>query len=381
MIYLDNSATTPLCAGAKNAIEYAMEHFGNPSSLHFAGEEGAKIKKDARDTLLKALDARKEQYELVFTSGGTEANNLAIFGVANAKNYKNPKILISDSEHPCILEPCKRLAEKGFRVVQIPTRGGRLDEEVFYKELDENTVLVSFMSVNNETGAVYRIKPLFDAAHQKNPKVLCHTDGVQAFLKISFTPKTTGADLLTVSSHKVHGPKGCGGLLISKEVLKRKALLSLICGGGQEDGLRSGTENTLGIAGFAGAVAEKAAGLKENAEKMRTLRAFLLSRLPEEIHPNLPESPAPHILSLTLPNIKSQTALNFLSSKGICVSSGSACANNGGHQSYVLTAFGLTEKEADSTLRISLSEDNTEEELLVLLNALEEATRTLVRFR
>lgn len=381
MIYLDNSATTPLCEGARNAIEYAMEHFGNPSSLHFAGEEGARIKKNAKDTLLKALDAPQEHYEFTFTSGGTEANNLAIFGVANAKNHKNPKILISDSEHPCILEPCKRLAERGFRVVHIPTKGGRLDEEVFYEELDETTILVSFMSVNNETGAVYKIKPLFEAAHRKNPRILCHTDGVQAFLKIPFTPQTTGADLLTVSSHKVHGPKGCGGLLISKEVLKRKALLPLICGGGQENGLRSGTENTLGIAGFAGAVAEKAANLRENAKKMGALRNFLLSHLPKEIHPNLPESPAPHILSITLPNIKSQTALNFLSSKGICVSSGSACANNGKHKNYVLAAFGLTEKEADSTLRISLSEDNTEEELLTLLRALEEATCTLVRFR
>ncbi len=381
MIYFDNSATTPLCAGAKRKIEEAMERFGNPSSLHSEGLAAVVLKNEAREIIFRALDARKEQYELIFTSGGTEANNLAVFGVARAKHIKNPKILISDSEHPCIDAPCMHLAQEGFTVVKIPTVGGVLDQERFLREADENTVLVSLMSVNNETGAVYDIKPLFEEAKRRNPKVLCHTDGVQAFLKIPFSPRLTGADMMTVSSHKVHGPKGCGALLVSREVLKRRALLPVLLGGGQEGGYRSGTENMIGIAGFGGAVAEKSHTFLEDCKKMQALRAYLLTNLPKECKANLPAVSAPHILSITLPQIKSQTALNYLSSRGICVSSGSACANNGGHKSYVLKAFGLNDKQADSTLRISFSAENTNKEVDAFLSVLQDALETLVRFR
>ncbi len=383
MIYLDNSATTPLCVGAREKIEEAMDRFGNPSSLHFAGNDGATLKNEARDVLYRALDARKDRFSLIFTSGGTEANNLAIFGAARAKRYKNPKILVSDSEHPSILEPCARLAEEGFKVVKISTRGGMLDEEEFLSEIDGNTVLVSVMTVNNETGAVYgeSIKKLFESAHRINPKVICHTDAVQAFLKIPLSPRLTGADMITVSSHKVHGPKGCGALLVSREILKKKALLPVVCGGGQEEGYRSGTENTLGIAGFGGAVHENMKTFENDMKKVAELRTYLLCRLPKEVSVNLPAVPAPHILSITLPNIKSQTALNFFSGKKICVSSGSACSSNGGHRSYVLRAFGLDDFQADSTLRISLSKENTKEELDTFLEALREGINQLVRFK
>ena len=382
MIYLDNGATTPLCKSAIEKMNEAMVSFGNPSSLHSEGLKAKALKDESRALLYKALNIRKEQYEIFFTSGGTEANNLALFGVARAKNHKNPKIIISDSEHPCIDEPARRLESEGFRVVRLCTKGGKIDKNEFLATMDEQTILVSIMSVNNETGAIYPVKELFTLAKRINPKVLCHTDAVQAFTKIPLNPASLGADLMTVSAHKIHGPKGCGALIVHKEVLKRRALLPLICGGGQENGMRSGTENTVCIAGFGGAIAENLPKMQENIEKMKELRAYLLEKLPSEISANLPESPAPHVLSITLPQIKSETALHALSARGICVSNGSACSSNGGgHKNSVLSAFGLSEKQADSTLRVSFSPENTKEDVDALILALEECLATLVRFK
>jgi cysteine desulfurase len=382
MIYLDNGATTPLCCGAKEQMATAISSFGNPSSLHFAGLEAKNLKEQTRRQLYSAVNARKEQYEIFFTSGGTEANNLAVFGVARAKNYKNPKIIITDSEHPCIAEPAKRLESDGFTVVRLSTVGGKINMDEFLAAMDERTILVSIMSVNNETGAIYPVKALFSAAKRINPSVICHTDAVQALTKIPLSPTLTGADMITVSAHKIHGPKGCGALLVHKELLKRRALLPLVCGGGQENGMRSGTENVIGIAGFGGALAENLPKMQENIEKMKELRAYLLEKLPCEITANLPENPAPHVLSITLPQIKSETALHALSAKGICVSNGSACSSNGGgHKNTVLSAFGLSEKQADSTLRVSFSAENTKEEVDALVLALEDCLKTLVRFK
>ena len=381
MIYLDNSATTPLCGGAKEAMGEAIAHFGNPSSRHTAGREGAELVARARAALFRALDAREENWEILFTSGGTEANNLALFGSFYAKKRRAPKLIVTDSEHPCILEPCRRLEEAGCRVVRLRTAGGKIDEEQFREEMDENVFLLSLMSVNNETGAVYPVKRLFDEARAVNPQVICHTDAVQAFLKIPFTVRSCGADMITLSAHKVHGPKGCGALALSREMVKRKALLPQIVGGGQQGGLRSGTENTVGIAGFGGAVREKYPLFASDAEKMEDLRAYLIAALPREIAVNDPPAHAPHIVSLTLPDIKSETALNFLSGRGICVSAGSACASNGRHKSHVLAAYGLSERQTDSTLRVSLSAENEKSDLDALAGALTEALETLVRFR
>ena len=381
MIYFDNSATTPLCAGAKQEMSRAIGNFGNPSSLHAAGQSAAQILNTARAQIGAALDARKDKFEIVFTSGGTEGNNLALFGVLNAKNYKNPKIITSDSEHPCVLEPCKVLEAQGVRVVRLRTVGGKLDEEQFDAEMDGDVCLVSLMHVNNETGAVYPVGRFFEKAKAKSPQVICHTDAVQAFLKIPLSMRSLGADLVTLSAHKIGGPKGCGALVISRDLIKRKALLPLLYGGGQMGNLRSGTENTVGIAGFGGAAEEKHASFAENAEKTARLRAYLAARLPDEVAVNDPPVHAPHILSLTLPNIKSETALNFFSARGICVSNGSACASNGKHKSYVLAAYGLTDKQVDSTIRVSLSAENTEKEVDEFVGALDEALGTLVRFK
>ena len=381
MIYFDNSATTPLCAGAKEAIGRAVEHFGNPSSLHAVGVAAKELVERTRQALYRSIDAREEKQEIVFTSGGTESNNLAILGSAFAKNRRRPKILITDSEHPCINEPCRLLEQKGFSVARIGTRGGRIDEERFREELNEDVFLISFMLVNNETGAVYDVPRLFCEAKERFPEVLCHTDAVQAFMKIPLTMRALHADMVTLSSHKIGGPKGCGALVVDKNVIKRKALTPMLVGGGQEKGLRSGTQNVIGISGFGGAVTEKTESYVKGAAQMEKLRGKIIGMLPGEILVNDPPRHAPHILSLTLPNVKSETAVHFLSGKGICVSNGSACSSNGGHKSGVLIAYGLSEKQADATLRVSLSEENTEEDCEALVFALNEALETLVRFK
>lgn len=379
-LYFDNSATTPLCAGAKERIAKAIDCFGNPSSLHFRGLEAEKLIQAARKDILASLHA-KRGYRLFFTSGGTEANNLAILGALGAKNYKNPKIILTDSEHPCVKNPALALQEKGVEVVFLSTRGGAVDENQLFDALTDNTVLLSVMSVNNETGAVYPVERLFRMAKQKVPGILCHTDAVQAFLKIDFSPAEAAADLVTVSAHKIHGPKGAGALAVSEDIFRRKALSPLLLGGGQEEGLRSGTENTIGICGFGGAAAQGLAGFSPARERMAEIRAYLIANLPDGVVPNLPPVAAPHILSVTCRGIKSETMLHFLSERGICVSSGSACSSHGKHENYVLAAFGLSPEDADCTIRISLSGENTREEASLLLDALADGMKSLVRIK
>lgn len=378
-IYLDNSATTPMNEGAVDAMHKAIEDFGNPSSLHALGHLAEKNINSARETIAAALGIKKDSYKIFFTSGGTEANNLAITGCALAKNYKNPKIIVSDSEHPCILEPVKALAAKGFEVVYLPTVGGKIDEQAFVDAMDKNTVLVSIMAVNNETGAIYDIKKLFSYAKRINPDVICHTDAVQAFLKIPFSPAMVGADLVSISSHKVHGPKGCGGLVVSKNIITSKKIAPQLLGGGQEGGVRSGTENTIGIMGFGGAVGQLYPKFREDFRIMTELKDYLISNLPESIKANIPIASAPHVINITLPSIKSETMLHFLSSKGIYVSSGSACSSHKQTQSHVLLGYGLSAHEADCSLRISISAENTKEQLDRLIEELKNGLETLVR--
>jgi cysteine desulfurase len=234
------------------------------------------------------------------------------------------------------------------------------------------------MHVNNETGARYDVPRLFAAAKRKYPNLLTHTDCVQAFGKIPLSATSLGADLITLSAHKIGGPKGVGALYISERVRRTKAISPVIFGGGQELGLRSGTENTIGIAGF-GAAAETIPSQLAEMERVSALRARLLAALPAEIVANQPAVAAPHILSITLPHIKSETMLNLLSGKGICVSAGSACASHGKGGSPTLLAFGLTNEQADTTLRISLSHTTTDAEIDAFLSALTEGLRTLVR--
>lgn len=385
-IYLDNSATTPLCAEAVEAIQNAIVCYGNPSSLHSMGLVARKSVEEARKNLLSALDVRvPTTRRVIFTSCGSEANNLALYGVLRAKKFRFlPRIITTDSEHPSILEPLRNLEERGeAEVVKLSTKGGKLDLQELSAALNDRTVLVTLMQVNNETGAVYDIAAAFRLAKQKCPTVLTHTDLTQGFLKVLPTGgyDKLGADLITISGHKIHAPKGVGALIVSADVLKSKRLIPHLYGGGQEGGLRSGTENVMGIAALGAAAKAGKSAAAADVQRMAELREQFVEALPDSVRVNLPAVSAPHIVSLTLPRIKSQSALNALSAKGIYVSSGSACSSHGGHGSYVLLAFGLSPENADCTLRVSLSRYTTDLELLAAADAIREVCDTMIQIR
>ena len=385
MIYLDNSATTELCAAAKERMLEAMEHYGNPSSKHKEGIEAKKLTDRARESVKRLLCMNGASPDkLVFTSCGTESNNMAILGSVYAKKRKaGDRIITTNSEHPSVDATLKCLEGEGFEVIRLKTVGGALDFEEFKGYLNDRVILVSLMMVNNETGAVYDVAKFFSEAKKKNPDIVTHCDAVQGFLKIPFNPKKLGADLISISSHKIHGPKGVGGLYISAQIIKRRLISPHMCGGGQEEGLRSGTENVIGICGFGGACEEGYKNFRDNVAKMTELRD-ICTRLATDAggRVNLPAGEcAPHIVSITLPQIKSETMLNFLSSKNICVSAGSACSSHSRNISSSLIGFGISEKDADSTIRVSISEFNTQGDIIAFANALKDGISTLVRIK
>ncbi len=385
MIYLDNSATTSLSSAAVDAMREAMETYGNPSSLHAVGQAAHALLSRARGQVAGALGVKNAKpTELIFTASGTEANAAAIWGTVYAKARRHAdRIITTDCEHPSVEEMMRRMASFGIEVVRIPTKGGVLDVEAALFALEKPTLLVSMMMVNNETGAAFDVARVFAAAKAKDAATVTHCDAVQGFLKIPFTPSSIHADLVSVSAHKIHGPKGVGALYVHPEITKTRRLVPLVPGGGQEGGMRSGTENVIGICGFGAAAAEGIAHRAEHIAHMSALRDGLESRLAEMgVAVNRPMlARAPHILSLTLPNIKSQTMLNFLSAKGICVSSGSACSSHAQKVSASLAAFGLSDHAADCTLRVSLSARNTEEDIVAFCEALDAGIRGLVRIR
>lgn len=374
-IYLDNSATTPICEEAKSKMLEAMECFGNPSSLHSKGFESSKIISEARLKVLSSLFVRGGKPEnLVFTSSGTEADNLALFGVAYAKTRRSSRIITTDSEHSAIENSLKKLEEDGFEIVRLSTKHGVIDMDEFKAAMNKNTLLVSIMHVNNETGAVYNIKECFKIAKEINPDVVTHTDAVQSYMKMKISTAELKADLISISAHKIHGPKGIGALYISSEIIKKKQIKPIIFGGGQEFGFRSGTENLIGIAGF-GAAAER--GIKNIASdiaKMKELKAYLIEKLADlDVKINMPQGEAaPHIVNIMLPSIKSETMLHHLSASGIYVSSGSACSSNSATKrvSRALRGFGLSDFEADCSMRISFSPFNTKEDVDMLVLSL-----------
>ena len=381
MIYLDNSATTPLTPAVKDSMMQAMEAFGNPSSLHSLGLAAEKIVSASRDAIFFALNIRnKDAYRLYFTSSGSEANNQILFGAARAKNFRfTPRIITTDSEHPSVLEPLSVLKNSGVEVVTLSTKGGKISLDEVREAVNERTILISIMAVNNETGAIYDLKSIFSLAKRLNPQVITHTDCVQGFMKIPFSPEIVMADAVSLSAHKIHGPKGVGALLLSKALITAKRVTPLIYGGGQEGGMRSGTENVIGIAGFGAAAKEAAASLTAFREEALALREAFLSALPQEVKINQPEKFTPHIISITLPRLRSETLLHRLSAEGIFVSSGSACASNKKGSNYVLPAFGLSSEDADSTLRISLSRNTTKEDLLFTAKRIAAAMNELIK--
>ena len=383
-VYLDNSATTPLSVAAKNAVNTAMESFGNPSSLHTLGQQSERLIKTAREQLLSALGVRRGQGTVVFTSCGTEATSLALFGTAYAKKRRDAvRILTTDSEHPATARVIDALAADGFEIVRIPTVGGALDMEALENSLDKKIFLASFMLVNNETGALYSVKEAFSLIKRKYPNAITHCDAIQGFMRVRFTPVALGADLVSVSGHKVHAPKGVGALYVSAELMRAKKITPFLLGGGQEDGMRSGTENVIGICAFGASVADMAARRSEIEEKLSRLYEYASEKLSNlDVRINVPmKDRVSHIMNITLPNVKSETMLHHLSADGVYVSSGSACSSRSSTPSGSLIAFGLTPKQADCSLRISLSEYNTKEDIDALCESLKNGIERLVKIR
>ncbi len=386
-IYLDNSATTPLSAAAKEKIAAVLDIYGNPSSLHSLGREAEGLIKQARESVLRALGVRSRDAQLIFTSSGTEATALAFFGSAHAKERREAtRILITDSEHLSVTKNAEALIREGFEVVKIPTRGGVLDMHALEAALDKKIFLASFMLVNNETGALYRVGEAFATVKEKYPEAITHCDAVQGFVKQAFTLDSLHADMVTVSAHKLHAPKGVGALYISGEMIKKKKIVPYLYGGGQERGMRSGTENTIGIAAFGASVADISTRVSDVRGKLAELYCYAVKRLSAidggSIRINAPDGDrVDHILNITLPSIKSETVLHFLSADGVFVSSGSACSSHSREPSAPLIAFGLTPDEADCSLRISFSEYNTREDIDALADSLSSALSRLVRIK
>ena len=367
MIYLDNSATTKPCEAAVEAMTNALtENWGNPSALYGFGFDAAHALRAARHKVAAAMGAEPDR--IFFTSGGTEADNWAIFGTAKRFGKKNKHIITTAIEHHAILHCTKELEAQGFEVTYLqPDELGRITLDALKAALRPDTILVSVMMVNNEVGSVMPIAQMAKLTHKLCPNAIFHTDAVQGFLKIPFAAKTLGADLISVSSHKVHGPKGAGALYISPRL---KSFPPLLYGGGQESGFRSGTEGTPAIFGFAAACAAGTATFREDIAREKQLLAELVDALSafEGLHINGAHE-APHILSLSIPGLPTQNSINILQDHGICVSAGSACAK--GHRSHVLEAMGLRPEIMDGSFRVSLSRETDTGALALLADVIQ----------
>jgi len=375
MIYLDNSATTKPCAEAVAAMTQALtESWGNPSALYGFGLESARSLRIARHQVAAAMGAEPDR--VFFTSGGTEADNWAFFGTVKKLGKRGKHIITTAIEHDAILNCAKELEAQGYEVTYLqPDSLGRITLEDLKAALRKDTILVSIMMVNNEVGSVMPISAMAKLTHKVCPEAIFHTDAVQGFLKVPFSAKTLGADLISVSSHKIHGPKGAGALYLSPRL---KSFPALILGGGQENGLRSGTEAMPAILGFAAAAAAGAATWKEDTCRERELLTAFVEQVSslEGVRINGAHE-APHILSLSIPGLPTQNSINLLQDAGICVSAGSACAK--GHRSHVLTAMHLPPEVMDGSFRISLSRYSTQQELDTLLTLIRDTLLPRVR--
>lgn len=371
--YLDNSATTRVCPEAIDCmLDCVKNNWGNPSSLHERGMCAEDLLERARKSVAGVL--KSEMSEIVFTSGGTQSNNIAVFGAAEALKRKGNKIITSSVEHPSVMKAVDRLEKEGCEVVRLSVdKYGRVDLDELQRELDEKTVLVSVMAVNNELGTIEPIKEISTLIKKSGCPALFHVDAVQAFGKIPLSVRVLGVDLMSVSSHKIHGPKGAGALYVKKGV----RLVSPVVGGGQEKDIRPGTEPMPAIAGFYGAVG--ALETEKSLEKITALRNKTVEKLRklDGVVLNSPEDALPYIINLSLPGLPSEAVLNLLSNMNIYVSSGSACAK--GHKSPVLTAAGLPNDLINSSLRISFSRFTEEKETEMLLDGIKQALSTLRR--
>ncbi len=367
MIYLDNSATTKPCKEAVEAINLAIkEQWANPSALYGFGFDGAKALRTARSQVAKTLGAEPDR--VFFTSGGTEADNWALFGTAKRFGKKNKHIVSTAMEHHAVLNTLKELEAQGYEVTYLqPDAEGIVTLDALKNALRKDTFLVSIMMVNNETGAVMPIEKMAKLTHRMCPDAIFHTDAVQGFLKVPFSAKTLGADLISVSAHKVHGIKGAGALYISPRL---KSFPPIIFGGGQENNFRSGTEAMPAIMGFGSACEAVGKTFSEDVAREKSLIDYLAQKLDaiQGVQINGCHQ-APHILSVSVPGIPTQNIINILQDSEIYVSAGSACAK--GHRSHTLTAMGLSPEVMDSSFRVSICKDTTKEELNKLVTVLE----------
>lgn len=361
--YFDNSATTVVTETVKDIMVKVMtEDYGNPSSMHMIGVNAEKYIKESKEIISKIL--KVDPKEIYFTSGGTESNNLATIGVAMAARRSGNKIITTSIEHSSVLSPMKHLESLGFEVTYLPVDSkGVVDLEALKQVMDKGTILVSIMHVNNEVGAIQPIEEIGKIIKEINPKVVFHVDAVQSFGKIDVRPKKANVDMLSVSGHKIHGPKGCGFIYIKKNT----KVNPIISGGGQQMGVRSGTENVPGIAGIGQAAKECYDSLEENMKKITSIKNHLIEKLENiegaTVNSRKGSEGAPHIVSVSFSGVRSEVLLHALEDKGIYISSGSACASNKPAVSETLKAMGIAKELLDSTVRFSFSKFNTVEEI------------------
>ena len=363
-IYLDNSATTkPRDSVIEDMMIMLRTDYGNPSSLHRMGLEAEKKVENARGIVANYLSVNRE--EIMFTSGGTEANNVAIQGAINKYSRRGKHIITSKIEHSSVLNIFKHYEDKGYEITYLDIdKDGIIDLEQLEQSITNQTILISIMYVNNETGVIQPIEKVKEIIKAKNKDTKFHVDGVQAFGKIDIDIRKLGADSFSLSAHKIHGPKGVGALFVKKGL----NLNPIIFGGGQEKNIRSGTENTPGIVGLGTAVKEMANNFKEEHKKISELRLYFYEKIVdniEDIKTNsfIDEKSAPHILNISFRGIKGEILLHYLESDNIYVSTGSACSSKGKGKNSVLQALKLSNEEIDGAIRFSFSYENTKEEL------------------
>ena len=375
--YLDNSATTAVTPEVAALAAHIMtEQYGNPSSLHRRGFWAERALTEARGQVAAVLRCRPE--EIIFTSGGTESNNLALLGAARAARRRGNRIVTTAVEHHSVLAVCRQLESEGFEVAYVsPDAGGVITPESFAAACDEKTVLASCMMVNSETGALHDIPAIAAACRRKNPGILFHADCVQAFGRLEIAPARWGVQLVSVSGHKIHAPKGVGALYVAKGV----RLVPPLYGSGQERGLRPGTENLPGICAMGLAAERMNARRAENAAHFTALRQKLITNLSQSpaVCINSPEAAAPYIINLSVEGIRSEIMIHYLEQFEIYVSSGSACAK--GERSHVLTAMGLPEDRIDSAIRVSMTDTTAEEEIDEFCRRLLQGAATLAKRR
>ncbi len=380
-VYLDNSATTQCSEAVKNIVAKLMtEDFGNPSSMHRKGVEAEKYVKEAAAAIAKTL--RCQEKEIVFTSGGTESNNLAILGSAMANRRRGRHIITTGIEHPSVKNAMRFLEEEGFEITWLPVnRDGEISLSDLEEAIREDTILVSIMMVNNETGALEPVEAAGKLIHEKNPEVIFHVDAIQSYGKFRVVPKRMGADLLSVSGHKIHGPKGVGFLYIKDKTKIRP----ISFGGDQQKGMRSGTVNASGIAGMGVAAREIYENFETDTERMYGLKAYFADRLRTlenvTINGKTGRGSAPHILNASFVGVRSEVLLHALEDRGIYVSAGSACSSDHPSAAGTLQAIGLDKAHQESALRFSFSIHTTKEELDVTFDALTELLPVLRKYR